>query len=314
MSLMETLGLNDDEESSDVNSTETEVSANAEEGSKTVLNEVADTSSVGTNDEEAEQSVSEDAKTDSRTAKKSKKSVTDELMEERGYRTRIQAELREAREQIKTFDGLKEQFNSLRKELKGSAEDSEVTYDSDPLLYLKRSLEKLQETIDGHTNKAEEKSTKADLDKYYTELWQRGQRSVADFRSENADIDDAITFLHKSQETVLKRLGYSDVQVNEYLSKETLGLLEEAYKNGQNPAAILYDIAKLRGYVAKGDVQKDLGKISKGVSNNKTLSSASGKTLSGDGKVGLQDITNMSDEEFDKYWQSNVVPKGRRIQ
>jgi len=80
-------------------------------------------------------------------------------------------------------------------------------------------------------------------------LQQRAVAAEREFKLNTADYDAAVAHLSAARTRELEAAGYTDpVERQRILSQEALGLAERAFQIGRNPAEVIYEIAKLRGY------------------------------------------------------------------
>jgi uncharacterized coiled-coil protein SlyX len=69
-------------------------------------------------------------------------------------------------------------------------------------------------------------------------------------RSEFPDYDAAVQYQVQSRAAELKALGYQESDIGALVKNEYMGLINQAYQNGQNPAFLVYQQAKARGFTA----------------------------------------------------------------
>lgn len=315
--VLESFGLN--KEDSDDDSTKTSEEEVSEEGSsfrgaRSKSNDDSDEQdfeSKELSESESGDSSQEDRTTDVQKEKKRSKivkPVEQQLEEEKGFRTRLQRELKEAKEQLGSFSTLKSQFDELRGELNVSKQqkvEPEFTFEDHPLEYLKNQIEQLREGIGGIAQYTNTTHQQTEQQRNMQFLLRKADASFTAFSEEKEDFPDAMTFLRSSRLKQFKAMGYSDEEANQNLSGEIVNLLQRAYGEGQNPAEIAYKISKLNGFSSLKDSKESIQKISNGQNKNKSMSSiGSGSSKKGENLMTMEDLAGMSDDDFDKHWAS----------
>lgn len=71
------------------------------------------------------------------------------------------------------------------------------------------------------------------------------------FTEKTTDFPDAYKHVIETRKQELIEQGFEDQAIVQMLRNEELGLVSNAWQNGQNPAQVIYKMAKVRGYTAK---------------------------------------------------------------
>ena len=136
---------------------------------------------------------------------------------------------------------------------------------------------------------------------------QQVQAMETQFAQANPDYNDAYQFLVDSRMREYSMMGVPDPQ--ESLQKEAQWIVANATQSGMNPAEVVYNMAKDRGYKngATVETKTTLKETAQNIEQSQTLAGSSGKTMKPD--MTTEDLLDMSDEEFDKAtsgknWQS----------
>lgn len=140
-----------------------------------------------------------------------------------------------------------------------------------------------------------------------------------EFKAANPDYDEASAFLINSRKEELADLGYPEAQIMQMIQGEKLTIAAQAKEQGKNPAELVYNIAKRRGFQKKvpaaGDgngqqPQDDKARIEtvrKGTEHGTGLSGARGNAPS---PLTAQRLLELSEADFDKAIQT---PEGRAL-
>ncbi len=136
-------------------------------------------------------------------------------------------------------------------------------------------------------------------------------------RTELPDYDHAMNYQLQSRQAELKALGYPEGDIPDLVKTEYLGMIHQARQKGQNPAYLVYQQAKARGYAgpppentepapetpptpANGAAQKQLDAVRQGQQVPGTTRGSGG---SSSGTVTEEMLLNAkSDKEFNDLW------------
>lgn len=146
-----------------------------------------------------------------------------------------------------------------------------------------------------------------------TSLQQRAMAMEREYRAETPDYDDAVAYLLASQDRELRIAGFTDpAQRQKVLGEQALGTVARALQRGENPAKMVHELAKARGYTAKPPpAATDIapaGKISQIAAGQQQARSVGAARGSGGGALTAQRLVEMSDAEFLKMMDT---PEGR---
>lgn len=133
------------------------------------------------------------------------------------------------------------------------------------------------------------------------------QDGEAQFRAQAPDYDEAAKFLVESRTKELTAIGHAPEAVQNGVYWEYLNLINQARQNGQNPAALVYQQAKARGYTGaaaepKPDpkAQAQLDAMKRGAQAPKPARGGGGGSNAGE--VTLEMLEKASGAEYDKLW------------
>jgi DNA repair exonuclease SbcCD ATPase subunit len=225
------------------------------------------------------------------------------LDEARGENREIKEKVGGLEEQLGRFANLKEELDAWRKERQGKEQEQEAQkFEEDPVGTLKEQVDELK-------RERETAKTEGEKAREQHEVLSRVQNTTAqladDYMKENPEYPDAYQYMMEARQHELKMLGIAPDQIQNTINQEALQLSIRALQQGRNPAEIIHELAKSRGFVARkkddddSDLEKKLEKIEKGQENASTLAGGGGEAE----ETGfLKDVENMSDEEFDKLW------------
>lgn len=134
----------------------------------------------------------------------------------------------------------------------------------------------------------------------------RASAMEAEFAGKTPDYADATRFLVESRQRELAFQGFTPERAQEIMRADANALFDNAVAQGQNPAAMLYEIAKMRGFAPKapntGEADK-LKALAAAQENNATLSTTGGEAQSGG--LTYAQMAEMSEEEIAGLYASN---------
>ncbi len=198
-----------------------------------------------------------------------------------------------------------------------AAPEEEIDPDVDPIGALKQMRAKVQAY-----EKAEEQENRSAAERQAQERqFQAVEAQLAeheaDFRDDHPDYDEAAKHYAMARATELMNFGLPPQRVQSMLREEFAKLAQTAIGARKNPAAVVYEMAKGRGYGAKAADPKDpkapaaktggkLDALAAGAKASSPLSSSGGRPTSGLDAVTVANI-NIRDpkgaEAFDKAWE-----------
>jgi hypothetical protein len=124
------------------------------------------------------------------------------------------------------------------------------------------------------------------------------------FKTTTPDYDEAIKHLINARGSELSALGYQRQQAIEIMQAESKQLTTQSLQSGRNPAQVLYELAKVRGYAPKAQAPKAEQKMDTLESGNRAASGIDNVAGRQQKSVSLQSLIEMDDDEFYKISSS----------
>lgn len=206
------------------------------------------------------------------------------------------AEIAELRGQNKKYEGMYEEVQAWRKSQQ-QGQDTDK-FNADPLGSIRDDIQSLKTSQEQRDQQAQEQTQATENE---NQLLSQVQSYVTEFTKNNTDYQDALTHVLDSRAQELRMMGTPEAQIQQALQQESMGLAQNAIATGGNPAEVVYNLAKLRGYTPSAKPAA-LDQIEKGQQASTTLPSGANEGPS------LLDVEQMSDEEFDEYWKKEIEP------
>ena len=240
------------------------------------------------------------------------------LHEERKERQRVQQEAQELRASLAQFELLRQQLAEHRMQQQQqqqelSSREAEEAYQNDPVAYLRQQNERLVSEIDSirqnQQHFAQTQQRAAEEAAYMQQVTNLVVERENQFRQSQPDYDDAFRFVQERRLSEYDIMGFRDQQEkSRNFYQEVLGLSTKALGEGRNPAEIIYELAKVWGYRSGNSTNSDQERASARIDTLKrggkvatSLSESAGKP---EREFNLADIERMSDDDFDKLWDS----------
>lgn len=255
--------------------------------------------------EEAEQPV----EPESRDYQKEYENVRQALREERQTKADFQKQLGGMQERLQGFESLKDELNTYRQSRQQTEQQDK--FNDDPANYLKQKVDELDQKQQDLVNQSQHANAQA--------LAQ--QQEMAAIRSQaqqyaqtNPDYENAFDFVQERRTKEFELYGVPQEHWGPTLESESVQLARIAMKQGKNPAEMLYQLAQQWGYQQpaapatpkQGSNEENLHRLEQGQKAASTLSSGG----QADESL-LKSVERMSDDEFDKFWDTEVKPTYR---
>lgn len=174
----------------------------------------------------------------------------------------------------------------------------------EPNNYLKYRQDQLAEQHKVLEQRTAKQDEAAKSQEQFSNFMMAYQAKTTEFASQTPDFREAYTFLLTNRDAELQQMGFTDpVQRQQIMRNEEIGIVDQAFKNGVNPAKRIYDIAKFRGYkmvAAQPGTDKQpatLDPEKKNAAATKSLGSVPGSPA---GTVNAETLLNMSEADFAK--------------
>jgi len=177
-------------------------------------------------------------------------------------------------------------------------------FDQDPLGAIREEQKRTQAAIE----EMRQERTQAEQARTQQEqLSQQIAQQEAAFIEQHPDYEQALNFMRDARSQEMKLFGVPEDQVAAAVSQEELQIAQQALSTGQNPAELIWQLASTRGYGSKPTAAPETAQtptvdgINKGQAAAATLSETSGQA-----DESVANLADMSDEEFDAYWDKEM--------
>lgn len=187
--------------------------------------------------------------------------------------------------------------------------------ETNPMEYLEYQIAQLKKGQEATQQTAQKTVEQTQITRFAT--W--ADNAEREFAASTPDYDGAVQHMKEMRAQDLRSLGYDDQSIAHSLNQEAQAIAVSAFQNGQNPAEIVYNMAKRYGFKgtaagASSPARTPAAPVAvPPAARMATLKAGerAGNNLGGPGgeapdTVSLADVANLPDDEFTKYWDKLV--------
>ena len=217
------------------------------------------------------------------------------------------AEKKQLREELKQFREWQAALTQRLQQLPSNPGQVETAPPPDPhtkpLDYINHVLGKLQSnTVELQQWRQQQEAAaqqRATVQQYAD--WAAAQEQ--EFAKAQPDYRDAYRYAAEVRDKELQALGYSDPAVRANITRmNTAEIVSNALQQGRNPAELVWEYARARGFAPKGGKPGAEVKIAAGMQVAGAKLNQGGAT--GEGELSAKDLAGITDpEEFEKAWK-----------
>lgn len=120
--------------------------------------------------------------------------------------------------------------------------------DEDPIEDIQGLKQVVRHFLNQQKAEAEAARTQTQQQTAYQRFMSSVAEAEAEFREEAGDYDDAQSYFKESLKKELTGLGLEGDELNQEFARQVTNVAQQALNRGKNPAQVVYELAKLRGY------------------------------------------------------------------
>lgn len=141
----------------------------------------------------------------------------------------------------------------------------------------------------------------------HQQVMARLNQDVQTFKATTPDYDNAFQHAIKARREELAFYGNSEEQIAAQMEVDVQAIVQQAYSTGQNPAALFYSYAKMRGYSGAAPAPQAAAQVQAlAQAQRQTQSLAPAGGPANDGGVTIETLSKMSEADLAK------MPKAQR--
>ena len=169
-----------------------------------------------------------------------------------------------------------------------------------------QQLTELRNQVTGHTQRTQ-------VVDQHTQFVNAVAAHEADFANRTPDYHAATAFVQQRKLIEYKAIGLSETEARQALSRDTMSVAQLALQRGQNPAEVMYGLAKTLGFAAPAQPAVQGQQRPAAPSSLQTAGGAPGADTAG--QPTPEALAQMSDSEFDTWWNKFAgAQQGSRLQ
>ena len=231
------------------------------------------------------------------------------LRDERQQKSQLQQRLQGMESQLGDVQQLRDELNTYRQSYQQNEQQDK--FNDDPANFLKQRVDELDQKHQNLLNQSQQANQEALA---FNNEMNAIRSQTSQYAQQNPDYNERFNFVQNRRMKEFELLGVPQEQWQTQLENESIQLARVAMQQGRNPAELLSELASHWGYQGQTAPQppnqetneQNLTRLEQGQKAASTLSSGG----QSDDSL-LKRIENMSDKEFDDYWNNSIKPTYR---
>jgi chromosome segregation ATPase len=231
------------------------------------------------------------------------------LRDERQQKSQLQQRLQGMESQLGDVQQLRDELNTYRQSYQQNEQQDK--FNDDPANFLKQRVDELDQKHQNLLNQSQQANQEALA---FNNEMNAIRSQTSQYAQKNPDYNERFNFVQNRRMKEFELLGVPQEQWQTQLENESIQLARVAMQQGRNPAELLSELASHWGYQGQTAPEspnqetneQNLTRLEQGQKAASTLSSGG----QSDDSL-LKRIENMSDKEFDDYWNKSIKPTYR---
>ena len=231
------------------------------------------------------------------------------LRDERQQKSQLQQRLQGMESQLGDVQQLRDELNTYRQSYQQNEQQDK--FNDDPANFLKQRVDELDQKHQDLLNQSQQANQEALA---FNNEMNAIRSQTSQYAQQNPDYNERFNFVQNRRMKEFELLGVPQEQWQTQLENESIQLARVAMQQGRNPAELLSELASHWGYQGQTAPEspnqetneQNLTRLEQGQKAASTLSSGG----QSDDSL-LKRIENMSDKEFDDYWNNSIKPTYR---
>lgn len=229
------------------------------------------------------------------------------MREERELRRQLQQELAEQREAARKMS---EAVSKLVDPDSPSEQSPQIpSYDEDPLGNLNAKLELANKKIESLSKADEQMMASQKQQQEFNDFMGKYRDQATQFASQTPDFVEAYAHLVKEVQADYMAQGLTAHEAQQAALNMEIDIAKRQMGRNENPAKVLYDMAKRRGYQGQAAEKApqpsgkktpvDLDRMERGVKASRSINS---KGIDQNNRMTLEEISELDDDAFEDAW------------
>lgn len=215
---------------------------------------------------------------------------------ERARRREAERQLREVNERVARLEATtkpKSEDEDLLAVIAGLRDD-----DDDPITDLAQVKKALKLFQQQQAREDEQTSAQSAEERAFVQLANSMAEAEADFEADHPDYKEAQAHFKAARRSEFEDMGYAGRELEAELAKDLIGLVQRAVGGGRDPAEVVYNLAKKRGFQS-GKAKTD-AKLKEIAAAAQTRTPAGGGR--GDGRLTPEAVNKLKGAAYDSAW------------
>jgi hypothetical protein len=229
------------------------------------------------------------------------------LLEERNKARQIREQFEAERRQWTAAEArLQERLDILAQAMTRDQQSKQAapSFDDDPIAATVHGFQQTGEVVKNLQDKLAQIEKGQQAERFEQQLTHAAIAAEQQFKAAAPDYDSAIEHLVNARGRELAALGYQGNQILEIMKGERSAVLQQSLQTGRNPAQVLYELAKVRGFAPKAAPPKGEQKMDALEAGSKAASGIDNVAGRQTKSISLQSLIEMDDDEFYKLSSS----------
>lgn len=230
------------------------------------------------------------------------------LQKERAARQQAQAQLAQMQAQLQQLQAQQQQASAQQQTAQQQAEIP--AFVDDPEGHLEGLKKQFTQELETLRQGQQQVQQEAQFRQQVSEVAQHTVQSEAQFRAQQPDYDQAVAHMSELAKAQVRQAlpGATDAEVQQAEATALLSFAVQCQQQGLNPAEALYQRAVANGFQASHRRSQPIRKAPT------SLSDTAGSARAPDqrGNVSAKDIANMSNADFDKFFNEMAAGANQR--
>ena len=227
------------------------------------------------------------------------------LHEERTKRQEAQDRARVLEQQLALQQQQLAQFQQYQQQVAlAQQQEAEPDPEEDPIAFIRFKEKQLSQQLQNMQQQREYEQAAVQVQHRSQELGQFVTQAQTAFEAENPEYREAYALVHDTAAATLRQQypGATDQQIQAAQAVAVFQFLDGCQRTGQNPCELVFQKAQALGFTPGQRVPS--ARLPKQAPTSLSTLPASGRAPDQMGRVAARDIAGLSNDEFDRLWNS----------
>lgn len=221
------------------------------------------------------------------------------MHKERVRRQELEAQNQELAQRLQAFNAMLQQQQAEAQKPPEWADS--LTHPEEAKRYQEWQAQQVQAT----QQRLEQMARAQQMQQVQQARYQDAVQLANSFREQVPDYDQAVEFINKARHDELAIYGLTDDQIKAQMAQEANGVYDAGKRLGMNPAEIIYNLAKQRGY--RGQQVEEAQRIEALADAQRQTQGLGSGGARASGRLTLSQIAEMSEADVAKLGEAEIA-------